>query len=236
MGKQKHDPALVLRVYRECGTQAETGRRLGIFQAVVGTILHRHGIARTGKIGRSPLVPISLKEAHQRHEAGENVKDIAASYGVSAPSLCKRLRRAGIRIGQNRHRQKERNFQWKGGKTKRSDKTRRQAHEVAASCLGTPLPRAWVVHHDDENPENNDPSNLILFETNALHLVYHQKLLGIQRRGLKVDTSHLASESGGLALPPPPVRPRFLPGRDRLAPCSRKEMLERIRKAFARST
>ncbi len=40
---------------------------------------------------------------------------------------------------------------------------------IVAKQIGRPLSRAEAVHHIDHNPENNDPSNLMLFRTNAEH-------------------------------------------------------------------
>jgi len=47
--------------------------------------------------------------------------------------------------------------------------------------LGIDIPKGWVVHHLDENPENNNPSNLLVTsrsQHNKLHriLQYHRLL------------------------------------------------------------
>jgi hypothetical protein len=82
---------------------------------------------------------------------------------------------------------------------------RRQAYEVAAICLGQPLPQGWVIHHLDENPHNNQPDNLILFRDQSVHARFHQRLLERQRAGQPFDATQLALESGGRQLPQPPA-------------------------------
>lgn len=45
---------------------------------------------------------------------------------------------------------------------------------VAARELGRPLARGEVVHHEDENKHNNEPDNLIVFASQALHAKHHK--------------------------------------------------------------
>lgn len=46
---------------------------------------------------------------------------------------------------------------------------------VAERALGKRLPRGAVVHHVDENPNNNDPSNLVLLQSQSEHMLLHAK-------------------------------------------------------------
>jgi len=79
----------------------------------------------------------------------------------------------------------ERNGNWKGGKTTsrgyvfvhRPDHPHAKANGyvpehrlVAERVLGRYLLPGEVVHHEDEDPSNNDPSNLVLYPNNATHL------------------------------------------------------------------
>jgi hypothetical protein len=41
--------------------------------------------------------------------------------------------------------------------------------------LGRSLLPGEVVHHDDDNPQNNDPANLMVFPSNSEHLKYHHQ-------------------------------------------------------------
>lgn len=44
---------------------------------------------------------------------------------------------------------------------------------VMAKKLGRPLTKIEVVHHEDENKLNNEPSNLRLFKNKKAHITYH---------------------------------------------------------------
>ena len=44
---------------------------------------------------------------------------------------------------------------------------------VAEEMLGRPLVKGEVVHHIDENKQNNDPSNLMVFPSQADHARHH---------------------------------------------------------------
>ena len=46
---------------------------------------------------------------------------------------------------------------------------------IAERALGKPLPRGAVVHHVDENPRNNAPSNLIICPDQAYHMLMHRR-------------------------------------------------------------
>lgn len=46
---------------------------------------------------------------------------------------------------------------------------------VMAQHLGRDLTEKEVVHHNDENPRNNDLSNLTLFASQAEHLDFHRR-------------------------------------------------------------
>ena len=45
---------------------------------------------------------------------------------------------------------------------------------VAEATIKRKLKKGEVVHHKDENRENNDPNNLLVFHNNANHNRYHQ--------------------------------------------------------------
>lgn len=47
---------------------------------------------------------------------------------------------------------------------------------IAERFLGRPLAEKEIVHHIDENPSNNEPSNLFLFENQAAHKRHHNYL------------------------------------------------------------
>lgn len=57
------------------------------------------------------------------------------------------------------------------------DGTRKQDHVwVAERALGKPLPKGAVVHHVDENPLNNSPSNLVVCPSIKYHALLHKRM------------------------------------------------------------
>ena len=43
-------------------------------------------------------------------------------------------------------------------------------------ALGRPILPTEAIHHFDEIRHHNDPGNLMLFKTNAMHLAFHRRL------------------------------------------------------------
>jgi hypothetical protein len=52
-----------------------------------------------------------------------------------------------------------------------------------SEILGRPLKEGEVVHHEDEDTRNNAPGNLMLFESQAAHLLYHAKARALEACG-----------------------------------------------------
>lgn len=77
-------------------------------------------------------------------------------------------------------REKLRQSRLKNGKHKFYPKIYgRHAHRVIAELmLGRPLKKGEVVHHIDENRDNNDPNNLMIFESQAAHAAWHAAIRG----------------------------------------------------------
>lgn len=221
----KYDYNHVVAVFRECGTQVETARRLGMHKNRIGMILREQGI----HAGRGHCPPgtryqhsLPMEEIVARYQAGENCCEVAEAYQVDDEMLRRRLHRLGIArkrpvgpesgVPRNRGTGRatgSRNYQWKGGKEATLHYHRRQSYEVAAICLGKPLPQGWVIHHLDEDPKNNRPENLVLFPSQSLHCRFHQRLLKLQHQGAEADAIQLALASGAQVLPPPPAPIEF---------------------------
>src|SRR5947209_7571187 len=103
---------------------------------------------------------------------------------------------------------------WKGTPKYRDNKY--HSKHIVEICLGYKPPKGSTIHHMDENPRNNEPSNLRLFPHHRDHSRYHIQLLDSQRRGIPVDTNQLALENGALEIPPLPSGFELTPDKERL--------------------
>lgn len=57
------------------------------------------------------------------------------------------------------------------------ENSQHQHRRVAERILGRKLGSKEIVHHEDLNKKNNDPSNLIVFKTHADHMHHHAQHL-----------------------------------------------------------
>lgn len=159
---------------------------------------------------------LPMDELARRYQDGETCGEIARSLELPSERIRRRLIAHGVEIrsaAESIPRGKKNVFYKNGkGKVEPMHYYRRQSYEVVAICLGRPVPQGWVIHHLDEDPENNDPSNLMLFESPRRHSKFHQRLLRLQRKGIEVDAIQEALKSDGVMLPPPRTPIEF--GRD----------------------
>lgn len=125
-----------------------------------------------------------MRKWYEKH--GFSVTEIAAILGRSPKlvwKVCKKhrfqMRRIGPPCGAK-------NKSWRGGRIRdksgyvlvhvpdhpnaNSSGYVREHRLVAEKVIGRLLASTEVVHHKDGNRENNAPSNLVVFETNAAHL------------------------------------------------------------------
>ena len=54
---------------------------------------------------------------------------------------------------------------------------------VAEKALGHPMPAGAQVHHMDENPLNNDPSNLVICPSAGYHQMLHARMRAFKATG-----------------------------------------------------
>ena len=219
--QRRYDYAEVLRLWRKFGNQRLVADHLNTSQATVSKILRSQGV-RIGKVGAPPKYDLPMDEIASRYLAGETCREIAQDYGVEDERIRRRLRTKGVKRRGGGGPKGSKNFFWEGGHQETMHYYRRQAYEVAAICLGHPLPQGMIIHHLDENPKNNNPYNLYLFENQGDHARFHLRLRTLRRTGQPVDATRIASENGGRALPRPPAPIRLSLGTDQRAPSIKK--------------
>jgi hypothetical protein len=229
MGRpRKYRDQDILHLWERTRNIREIARQLGAPYKSILRYTERLGI-RPGKGGtpRPPSLKFDIELVRRMYNSGYSTVQIGEHLGVSSEVVRRRMERHGIpRRDKNLCRARgENNSQWKGGKSK-MNKYRRESYEVVAICLGRPLPPGWVIHHLDENHKNNDPSNICLFESQAVHCRFHQQLLALQLEGNSGEAIQMALENGARWLPPPPCEIQFGPCKDRIGLLKRPAQYE----------
>lgn len=131
------------------------------------------------------VIHLPNAEIAARYIAGETIAELALAYSVSRPTIAKALKaenvkcrpasqRAGVLAGSS-------NPSWNGGRRIRRDgyvvlwtpSGEKLEHRVVMErVLGRELDDTEVVHHKDENRQNNSPKNLQIM-TRAEHILEH---------------------------------------------------------------
>lgn len=205
--KEHEDWRRVFDLYNSGMNFDEISEETKIHRKKIPKILRHCGIS----VGRGTntkrfFVPRSVVALY---ESGLGCKEISEQIGMSPKVILTQLTRWNIprRTGKA---EGSKNPQWKGGRRKYTvHKYRRQCYEVAAICLKRPVPNGHVIHHIDENPKNNHPSNLLLFSTSSLHAKYHQRLLKSQFEVGSEESIQMALEIGAVPLPEPDFQLEF---------------------------
>jgi HNH endonuclease len=136
----------------------------------------------------SPRIDWPVDEMVDWYQAGDTLQQIGDRLGRDFRLVHKVLRKAGVQMRPRGwcNQKGERNVSWNGGRT--TDKEgyiliRRPEHPMADShgyvrehrliaekILGRLLLPSEVVHHKNDDPSDNHPDNLMVYETNGLHL------------------------------------------------------------------
>ena len=160
-------------------------RRLSVSDQTVRQALHRSGVP----VRRNVHNAVHVDEAELRRivdEAVLSIEQTAEHFGVSVPTISRRMRAIGLKSKKGRGSPMEKNYFWNGGRMtdvdgyvllKRPDHPNatkggyvREHRLVAEEMLGRYLERHEVVHHIDGDVKNNSPENLQVFQSNAEHL------------------------------------------------------------------
>ena len=113
------------------------------------------------------------------------IKHLGKEYRPTGKIVNKVLKRSGCKM-RSRGAHGSRNGSWNGGRVvdksgyvliRKPEHPRctksgyvREHRLIAETVLGRYLRPEEVVHHIDDDPGNNDPSNLIVYPTNAVHI------------------------------------------------------------------
>lgn len=197
--KRKHSLETILEAVERLGSQKAAAVELGMTQAGISGTLRYHGI-HTGK-GKNHPNKLPMEDIIRRYSAGESTIQIARSLGVDPEVIRRRLNRRGIQMRPpgGWELKGEKNHQWKGKETPYKC-GKYQARKTYEAFLGKPLLPGLVIHHMNENTEDNSADNLWVFPNNSCHSRYHQRLLSLQRQGLQADANQIALENGGAPL------------------------------------
>lgn len=201
------DDSQVLALWNEHQSTAIVAEILDVTQGNISRIL-RDKFDVHVPIGVYNKYDLPMDELAERYHAGETCGDIARSLGLSSERIRRRLKKHGVKIRSAAESvpRGPKNIFYKDGSGSSYQENKYQSKKVAAAYLGRELPEGWVVHHQDEDPENLDLENLYLFPSLSAHAAYHTQLLSLQHRGLATDAIQMVLENGGLPLLQHPLR------------------------------
>jgi len=180
------DRAQIAREYLRGATGTEIAARYGVTVATIYYHLRLAGVRCRPK-NHSRMRSVSIPELSRLLQSKDlTIDQLAAHFGVSVPTIVRRMRKHGLASCRGHGSPGPANFFWQGGQ--RTDKegylmvkapdhpqaTRdgyvRQHRLVVERELGRFLLPAEIVHHRDGDPTNNDPDNLEVFATQADHM------------------------------------------------------------------
>lgn len=198
-------------------------------QSQVSRVLRRFGIL-VGRGCRVPIHKLPMDEVVRQYREGMSTIDLGRLYGVDPEVIRRRMIRHDrtLQMRGPGNASGSRNSQWKGGKSQVEwSDCRKFARRIAEFCLSRKLEAGETVHHHDEVPANNHPSNLWVFPSPQSHLRYHQQLIKSRHAICSEEANLLALGNGGLRLPIPfDLTPLSL-DKDQLSPYRKMVILEK---------
>jgi hypothetical protein len=137
-------------------------------------------------------------EIVRRAKNGDRYRAIGSTVGLSVPRVCEIARAAGVDNAHRRSQAMGANPSWQGG-TSRSNGyivAKAPGHPrssssgyvlahvlVVEAVLGKPLDPKHPIHHVDQNRANNHPTNLVVCEDQAYHLLLHRRKRALEECG-----------------------------------------------------
>jgi hypothetical protein len=194
-------PEMLIEHYRCSKNYQEAAKTAGVNRETMAKAVQAAGLnkGKPWNIGTS-TVPRSLVAEH--YKSGKTAKEISKILGMGLSTVYRSLRQEGIKA-DHKGLKGANHPQWNGGsydqnKSKNWNSSKK-ARVLFAILIGRELTEDEVVHHHDEDPSNNDPSNLWLFPNTGSHSAYHCALRDYRRKGL-IESS-IPSEKAFCAVP-----------------------------------
>jgi len=178
-------PERLVEYYKCSKNYQEAAKKADVHPETMAKAVQAAGLNRgtPWNIGTS-MVPRSLVVEH--YKSGKTAKEISKILGMGLSTVYQSLRKEGVKA-DNKGSKGEKGSQWNGGvynqNRSKNENSSKKARVRFAILIGRELTRDEVVHHHDQDPLNNDPSNLWLFPSKGSHSAYHCALRGYQRTG-----------------------------------------------------
>lgn len=227
--EKKKEWKCIVNYYADFRNQHEVSQLLGIRQGQISRVLRRFGIC-AGRGSRKAVHELPMDVVVRHYKDGMSTIDLGRLYGVDAEVIRRRMIRHDrtLQMRKPGNASGQKNSQWKGGKSQIEwSDCRKFARRIAEFCLNRRLELGETVHHHDEVPANNHPSNLWIFPSHESHLRYHQQLIKNRYAICSEEANLLALEIGGLRLPIPfDLTPLSL-DKDQLSPYKKMVILEK---------
>lgn len=192
----------VRRDYRYGYTLQHLGRVYGVTYGTLGKWLSDVEPPSRHTTGYERLVDLRENVLRDYLEEGVGMRELKWRFGVHEGTMRSFLQAQGV-LKTRGAQQGEHNPQSKAGRvtSKERDAGKYWARRVVEQVLGRPLAQEWVIHHMNECPTDQTPSNLWLFPSTSLHSQYHQRQRENLTSGGQLSPSRLALDIGGLWWP-----------------------------------
>lgn len=192
----------VTQEYRYGYSLQYLGRVHGVTYTTLGKWLRHVEPPSKNTTGYERLVDLKESVLRDYLEEGANMRELRHRFGVHEGTMRSFLQAQGV-LKSRGAQQGEYNPQSKAGRvtSKERDAGKYWARRVVEQALGQPLAGGWVIHHMNECPTDQSPSNLWLFPSASHHSQYHQRQRENLTAGGQLAPSRLALGSGGVWWP-----------------------------------